>query len=69
MCISKMKSGKNTSQNCKKRNAVYEIWCEPCRERDEKKSENEKDGEEDKKNNETRMYKYIGRGELNIFQI
>ena len=67
LCISKLKSGKNLSQNCKKRNAVYETWCESCRVRDSEENENngeksdmtDKNGEKiDKK--ETRVYKYIG---------
>ena len=57
LCYLKQKSGKNKSQNCKKRSAVYETWCETCRERD---TENETDGNCDKNEKETRMYKYIG---------
>ena len=65
LCVSKIKSGKKSNQSCKKRNAVYETWCESCRVRDEK-NENEKEDNENDKNenekdkNETKIYKYIG---------
>ena len=42
LCITKLRSGKNLSQNCHKRNAVYETWCETCKVRDETKAENDK---------------------------
>ena len=42
LCISKLRSGKNLTQNCHKRNAVYETWCESCRVRDEAEAENDK---------------------------
>ena len=58
LCISKSKSGKNMTQNCKKRNAVYETWCESCKVKDD--AENEVREANGDKLRETRIYKYIG---------
>ena len=77
LCISKLRSGKNLTQNCHKRNAVYETWCKSLRVRDEAEAENDKNGEktdltdkneeeEDKK--ETRIYKFIGETNRSSFE-
>ena len=39
LCLTKAKTGKNTSQSCTKRNIVYETWCQLCLEREESRAE------------------------------
>ena len=33
-CQTKLKTGKNLTQDCSKRNCIYETWCISCEERD-----------------------------------
>ena len=53
LCESKQTHKSIENQNCHKRNVVYEMWCETCRQADEKEKP-----ENDKK--EIKMHKYIG---------
>ena len=63
LCTTKMKTEKNLSQDCHKRNVVYETWCMLCQERDERKIEDEYNGDAQKiksKKRQIRIHKYIG---------
>lgn len=53
LCESKQTHSRKENQNCKKRNVVYETWCETCREEEEGKL-----GENNKK--EIKLFKYVG---------
>ena len=48
MCITKAETGKTNSQDCRKRNVVYETSCLTCTERQDLETE-EKFGKEGKK--------------------
>ena len=61
----KVYTGKNTSQDCKRRSVVYETRCITCEEREVKEIEEkfDKPEDEDKKKEALRMiriHKYIG---------
>jgi hypothetical protein len=48
LCITKKREGKTNTQDCRKRNCVYETYCITCKERQDQEIE-EKFGEEGKK--------------------
>ena len=64
LCETKLATGKLTSQECTRRNLVYETFCMTCEEMDGKKvedggkEEGDKRAGEDKR--ETKLYKYVG---------
>ena len=66
MCKTKAEAGKNTRQNCSKRNVLYETWCETCLKVEEEKVakvelEGREKGRKKRKNNEEiQMVKYVG---------
>ena len=66
MCKTKAETGKNTRQNCSKRNVLYETWCETCLKVEEEKvakvelEGGEKGSKKRKKNEEIQMVKYVG---------
>ena len=72
MCATKRVLGLTNSQDCRKRNCVYETWCMACYERQDKEVEAKysKDGkkkvEEEKK--KLRRYKYIGETNRSPFE-
>ena len=53
LCETKKSHPRIGNQNCKKRNVVYETWCDTCRKEEESKQE---EGSKD----EIKVYKYIG---------
>jgi hypothetical protein len=66
LCLTKLRTGKLTSQSCSKRSAVYETWCETC-----KKIEEKKEGEKEKiegEKEELKLYKYIGETNRSAFE-
>ena len=71
-CETKTATGKLLSQDCTRRNLVYETYCMTCEERDTKRLEGEENekGEQDKNNKNSKdnikentlpkLYKYLG---------
>ena len=61
-CSNKTLTGKNLSQDCRKRNVEYETWCISCQERDQKKLEEEIKDEKTLKEaiRNMRLHKYLG---------
>ena len=70
LCLTKMKSEKNTSQDCHRRNLVYEIHCETCEAKEREKIEKMEipKKEKVKKLSEIRKYKYIGETSRSAFE-
>ena len=62
LCMTKMKTGKLTSQECTKRNLVYETHCLNCEETEGQKIENMEIEEQEKMDmkRKLKLYKYIG---------
>jgi hypothetical protein len=64
LCTTQKDEGRKNSQDCKKRNCVYETYCMTCMQRLDRMTEEKygemgkKKAEEDKRN--TRRYIYIG---------
>ena len=69
-CKTKTKTGKLTSQCCKKRNVVYETWCISCEEEAIKEIEEQGDDEKvkRKKLDNIQKYKYIGESCRSTFE-
>ena len=73
-CKTKVRTGKYTSQCCKKRNLVYETWCISCeeaaikviKEQGEESKETEK--ETRRKIDNIQQYKYIGESCRSVFE-
>jgi hypothetical protein len=71
LCLTKNHTGKNTTQECSKRNLVYQIYCITCKERDIEKIKDA--GGEDKKRTQeqiknVRLHKYIGETSRSCFE-
>ena len=64
LCISKKREGKTNSQDCKKRNCVYETYCWTCSQRQdneiEEKFKEMKPKEIEEKKRKTRRFVYNG---------
>ena len=71
LCSTKQKTGKNLTQDCFRRNSVYETWCITCLERDKKNVEMQA-GEDTKLQKELekniRVHKYIGETNRSVFE-
>ena len=63
LCFTKDKTGKNTKQSCRKRNIVYETWCQLCLEREEQRAE-----ERGKDKKKIKMSKYIGESAKSAYE-
>ena len=48
LCITKQRTGKQSTQDCTRRNLVYESWCLTCQEKDMKSAEEQADGDMNK---------------------
>ena len=61
LCETKLLTGKNTRQECTKRNLVYETYCISCEERDMREL-GEKEGNENKNGErvQVKLHKYVG---------
>ena len=70
-CWTKMKTNKNKTQDCSKRNCIYETWCMSCWDRDtkeiEEKSE-EKEEEIKRMMKNRKAFKYIGETSRSIYE-
>ena len=71
LCSTKLKTGKNTSQDCSKRNLVYKTYCITCRNRDTEKIEQEF-GQDKKRLKEElgkmRLHLYVGETSRSSFE-
>ena len=63
LCLTKKRTGKYTSQDCTRRNIVYETWCMTCMDKATKTAE-EQAGDDRKKlkslTDQIKTYKYVG---------
>ena len=62
ICLTKSQTGKGMSQDCKKRNLVYETWCRTCETEalDMLRQENTTELDIQAKSKEIALYKYVG---------
>ena len=69
-CKTKAKTGKLTTQCCKKRNMVYETWCISCEEKAIKEIEEQDDTDKEKKAkiNNIMKFKYLGESCRSTFE-
>ena len=72
LCISKKREGKTNSQDCKKRNCVYETYCWTCSQRQDKETEEKfkelKPTEIEDKKRKTRRFLYIGETNRSVYE-
>ena len=70
-CQTKAKTGKYKTQDCTKRNCIYETWCMNCQGEEEKRIQEESGGDE-KKSKEMmkrmKLYKYIGETSRSVYE-
>ena len=70
-CQTKAKTGKYKTQDCTKRNCIYETWCMTCQEEEEKRIEEESGGDEKKMKEmvkKMKLYKYIGETSRSVYE-
>ena len=71
LCKTKAKTGKLLTQDCTKRNVIYETWCMSCYEEDKAKIE-EEFGEDvkvmKKRIEEIKLHKYVGESSRSVFE-
>ena len=70
-CQTKAKTGKYKTQDCTKRNCIYETWCMTCQEKEEKRIEEESGGDEKKMKKmvkNMKLYKYIGETSRSVYE-
>ena len=72
MCKTKQREGKNNSQDCTRRNCVYETYCITCKDRQDKRIEEKymemgKKKVEEEKRKEKR-YIYIGKTNRSVYE-
>ena len=48
LCLTKQRTGKYTTQDCTRRNIVYESWCITCQEKDMEHAREQADGDKNK---------------------
>ena len=63
LCTTKQATGENLRQSCTKRNIVYEIWCQTCKQADEEEAE-----EKGRNKKKIKIYKYIGESAKSAFE-
>jgi hypothetical protein len=68
LCNTKKEEGKSNSQDCKKRNCVYETTCLTCKERQDKEIEQRygADGKKKVEDEKTKTKRYVYIGETNM---
>ena len=66
----KTKTGKGLSQDCTKRNIVYETWCRKCEKMEEKKILDTIEEEEEQKKamKKIRLFKYVGESSRSAYE-
>ena len=76
LCTTKAVTGKNKTQDCHRRNATYETWCQTCKIRDEEqmgigKAEDDikvGGGKGEKGRTEVALFKYVGETNRSCFE-
>ena len=70
LCRTKMKTEKNTQQECTRRNIVYENWCMTCENEEKEKIDNMEleDTEKKERMKNIKLYKYIGETARSSFE-
>jgi hypothetical protein len=71
LCDSKQKEGKKNSQDCKKRNFVYETYCRTCQQRQDKEMEYRIGGDKKKiaeEKRKARRYIYVGETNWSVYE-
>ena len=70
ICLTKSQTGKGMSQDCKKRNLVYETWCRTCETEalDKLRQETTTELDFQAKSKEIALYKYIGESGRSSFE-
>ena len=70
-CETKLWSGKYKTQDCSKRNCIYETWCRTCQEREEERIE-EACGEDEERKREMKkkikLHKYVGETSRSVYE-
>ena len=69
-CLTKLKTGKYSTQCCKKRSLIYETWCKNCEEQGIKeiKDSNDDDKMIKEKIEKMTLYKYLGESSRSTFE-
>ena len=63
LCLTKQRTWKYPTQDCTRRNIVYESWCITCQEKDMKQAQEQADGDKNKMKKlqeDIKLYKYVG---------
>ena len=71
LCRTKIKTGKHLTQDCTKRNIIYETWCIDCYDEDKRKIEEEymEDPKTMKKKLEDiKLFKYAGESSRSVYE-
>jgi hypothetical protein len=71
LCLTKQRTGKQTTQDCTRRSIVYESWCMTCLERDTKLAEEQAGGDMNKLKRlkeQIKLYKYVGESARSLFE-
>ena len=71
LCATKQKTGKQMTQDCTRRNIVYETWCTTCQERDMMECKEQANGDMDKLKKlqeQVRLHKYVGETARSVFE-
>jgi hypothetical protein len=71
LCLTKQRTGKQTTQDCTRRSIVYESWCMTCLERDTKLAEEQAGGDMTKlkrMKEKIKLYKYVGESARSLFE-
>jgi hypothetical protein len=71
LCITKQKTGNNSTQDCSRRSLVYETWCMTCFDQDTEAAKIQAGDDKNKLKllmEEIKMHKYIGETNRSIFE-
>ena len=70
-CWTKVKTDKYKTQDCSKRNCIYETWCMSCWDRDTEEIEEKYNGNEEMKREmmkKRKAYKYVGETSRSVYE-
>ena len=71
LCWTKLKTGKDLTQDCTKRCIVYQTWCITCEEKEKEKIENSEDLDEKEKKEKIKnikLFTYIGESSRSMYE-
>ena len=71
LCATKQRTGKLLTQDCKRRNIVYETWCITCHDRDMQEAEEQAGGdqkEQKRLEDKIKKYKYVGESARSCYE-